>query len=79
MNNVREARIRRVAKMMQEITAEIEAIKVEERDSYRRMLLLHNMNNIENSENAIKYLDYAIDETKEAFVSLVLATGKDVV
>ena len=79
MNNVREARIRRVAKMMQEITAEIEAIKVEERDSYRKMLLLHNMNNIENSENAIKYLDYAIDETKEAFVSLVLATGKDVV
>ena len=79
MNNAREARIRRVAKMMQEITAEIEAIKVEERDSYRRMLLLHNMNNIENSENAIKYLDYAIDETKEAFVSLVLATGKDVV
>ena len=79
MNNAREARIRRVAKMMQEITAEIEAIKVEERDSYRKMLLLHNMNNIENSENAIKYLDYAIDETKEAFVSLVLATGKDVV
>lgn len=79
MNNAREARIRRVAKMMQEITAEIEAIKVEERDSYRKMLLLHNMNNIENSENAMKYLDYAIDETKEAFVSLVLATGKDVV
>lgn len=79
MNNAREARIRRVAKMMQEITAEIEAIKVEERDSYRKMLLFYNMNNIENSENAMKYLDYAIDETKEAFVSLVLATGKDVV
>lgn len=79
MNNAREARIRRVAKMMQEITAEIEAIKVEERDSYRKMLLSNNMNNIENSENAMKYLDYAIDETKEAFVSLVLATGKDVV
>ena len=79
MNNAREARIRRVAKMMQEITTEIEAIKVEERDSYRKMLLSNNMNNIENSENAMKYLDYAIDETKEAFVSLVLATGKDVV
>lgn len=77
MNNTREAKIRRVAKMMQEITAEIEAIKVEERDSYRKMLPFYNMNNIENSENAMKYLDYAINETKEAFVSLVLATGKD--